>query len=71
MNAVLGFESLVLNFEEEIVLAENIAEKCRRLTGVFVFSFGERLGDFAFQAGGKSDQPFECSARNFLLTRGL
>ena len=58
VDAVFLFQALVLNFQEEIVRAENIAVGGGRIPGRVVVVFHQAFGDFAFQAAGKSDQSF-------------
>ena len=71
MDAVFHLQSLILNLEEKIFFAKKFAVKSCRRSRRFVVPFRQPLRHFAFQAARKPDQPFECSARNFLLTRGL
>ena len=71
MDLVFHREALVLNLEIEIFFAEDVAEGSGGGACGIVLPFHQALGDFAFQASGEADQAAECSARNFLLTRGL
>ncbi len=71
MDAVLLLQALILNLEKEIVFAENVGVGSGGGAGGVVVVLHQALGDFALQAAGEADQPRECSARNFLLTRGL
>jgi len=71
MDAVLHLQTLVLNLKKEIFFAEKIAVKSRCRPRRVVVPFRQALGHFTLQASRKPDQPFECSAKNFLLTRGL
>ena len=50
------FQALILNFQKEIALAENIAKTMRVRAGLFVFLGEERVSHFAAKAGRKRDQ---------------
>ena len=58
IDADVLLEALILNFEEEISFAENIAQAVGAGLCLFVFFGEQRVGDFAAQAGGKRDQAF-------------
>jgi hypothetical protein len=56
--ALLDFKALVLNFEEEIAFAENVAEAISILAGQVEFFIHHRFGDRAAKAGGEGDEAF-------------
>ena len=56
MDPVLHFESLVLNFEEEVVLAKQIAVGGRRFPRGAILTLHQPFCDFALQAAGEPDQ---------------
>ena len=56
IDARLYFHALVLNFQEEITFAENVAQAVRVRPRLLVFFREQRVGHFAAQARGKRDQ---------------
>ena len=71
MDAVFLLQALVLNFEKEIVLAENVAVGRGRIPRRVVLLFHQALGDFAFQAAGEPDQSLGVFGQKFLADAGL
>ena len=67
----LDFQSLILNLEEEIPFAENIAQAVRVRARLFVFFGDERVRHFAAQAGGKRDQPLAVLGEKFVIDARL
>src|SRR4051812_20403981 len=58
VDALFFGKALVLDLEVEVPCSENVVEGRGCGAGGFVLTFGEALGDLAFQAGGKSDESF-------------
>ena len=58
IDALLDFQSLVLNFEEEVSLSEDFAQLVGIFAGQVEFFVHHGFGDRPAQAGGKSDQAF-------------
>jgi hypothetical protein len=56
VNALFDFEALILNFEEEIGFAEEVAEAVGRAAGVVEAIVEEGFVDFAAEAGGEADE---------------
>ncbi len=57
MDPVFHWEPLVLNFQKEVFLAEDIAVGRTGLPGGRIVPFHQPLRDFPLQATGKPDQP--------------
>src|SRR6478672_9085971 len=55
-DAVLHLQALVLDLEEKVFFAEDLAESPRSLAGRFVPAFHQLFGDFTFEASGEGDQ---------------
>ena len=53
----IDLQALVLNFEEEIAFAEDVAQAIGGVAGIVVTALDERLGHRAAQAGGKRNEP--------------
>ncbi len=68
---VLLLQALVLNLEEEILCAEELAEEAGSLARGVVLPFRQALGDFALQAAGKPDQPARVLGEKFLADARL
>ena len=66
MNAVLHRQALVLNFEIEIVFAENVAMSGGRVARGFVVPFHQPLGNFSLEAAGEADQSAGMFRKKFL-----
>ncbi len=58
IDANVLFEALVLHFEKEILLAENVAQAMRVGFGLIVFFGKDGVGNFSAKAGGEGDQAF-------------
>ena len=71
IDAVSCLEALVLNFEEKISFAENIAQAVSAFLGLIVFLRKNRIGDFAAQARGKRDQAFAVLGEQFVIDARL
>src|ERR1019366_3088020 len=71
MNAVLHLQALVLNLEEEVLFAEEVAIESGGRARRLVLAFRQALGDFAFQASGKPDQPLRMLRQEFLANAWL
>jgi hypothetical protein len=56
VDALFDFEPLVLNFEEEIVLSENVAQAVRCFASLVRFLVNQIFGDCAAQARRQCDQ---------------
>ena len=67
IDARLDFHALVLNLEEEIALAENIAQAIRIRARLIVFLGKQRVGHFAPQARGQRDQPFAVARQQLVI----
>ena len=63
VDALFDGQALVLNFEEEIAFAENVAEAVGVFAGLVELLFDDAFGDGAAEAGGESDQPLVCLLR--------
>src|SRR5882724_1914508 len=56
IDVLLDFQTLILDFHEEILLAKNIAQAVSILTRSIVFFFDHRFGYRSTQTRGKRDQ---------------
>jgi hypothetical protein len=54
-----------------LLFAENVGERAGRRARGVVVPFHEALGDFAFQASGKADQPARMFGQKFLADARL
>src|ERR1041385_1901172 len=71
VDAVLHFQALVLNFEKEILLAEDVRISCRSLPCCVVLVLDEILGDFTFQTPGERNQSFSMLGQKILADSWL
>ena len=72
VNAVLHLKALILNFEKEILFAEDVGEGSGGRPGCVVVVLHQALGNFALQASGEPDPAArKYSARNFLADTRL
>jgi len=60
-------QSLVLNFEEEIAFAENVAQAVSIFARLIVLLIDDRFGHWATQAGRKRDQAFAMSGEQVVV----
>ena len=68
---VLLLQALVLNLQEEILRAEDVAVEASGLARGVVLPFRQPLGDLALQAAGKPDQPLRVLRQEFLADARL
>ena len=64
---MLDVDALVLDFEEEIALAENIAQPISVFTRLLVLLFYHRFRDHPTQAGGERDQALAVFCEKFVV----
>ena len=70
--ALVLLEAVVLNFEEEVVLAEHVAIGVGEAAGVVVLVGEDGFVEIAAQAGGEADQALSSArASRSLSMRGL
>ena len=67
VDARLDFHALVLHFEEEIALAENIAQAIGVHARLIVFLGKQRIGHFSPQARGKRDQALAVACEQLVI----
>lgn len=71
VDVLLDFEALILHFQKEISVAENVAEaRCAR-TCLLVLAVDKRVGHFTTQAGGQCDQPLVALREKIVVHAGL
>ena len=56
MDLVLLLQTLILNFKEEILFAENVTVGTSHFPRKRVFLFGEELGDFTLETAGERNE---------------
>src|SRR5205085_4741346 len=66
MDAVLEFQSLILNLQKEIILTENVAKTRRRRPCRLVIVLDQALSNLALQAPREPDQSTRVLRQNFL-----
>src|SRR5205085_9913246 len=71
MDAVLEFQSLILNLQKEIILTENVAKTRRRRPCRLVIVLDQALSNLALQAPREPDQSTRVLRKKFLLHPGL
>jgi len=69
--ALILFEVVVLNFEEEIAFAEDVRVGVGGTAGIVVAVGQQDFGNVAAQAGGHADQPFGVPREQVLVDAGL
>ena len=52
-----SLQALILNFEKEVALSENVGKRTRGSERSLVTPLNESLGNFAFEASRKANQP--------------
>ena len=71
VDTYLDGQALVLDFEEEVALAEDVAEAVGIFAGLVEFFFDHAFGHGTTQTGGKGDEPFAVLAEEFIVDAGL
>ena len=69
--ALVLFEAVVLNFEEEVVLAEDVAVGVGDAAGVVVLIVEDGFVEVAAEAGGEADEAFGVCGEQVLIDAGL
>ena len=69
--ALILFEAVVLNFEEEIVFAEHLAVGVGEAAGIIVFIVEDSFVEIAAEAGGEADEAFGVRGEHFLIDARL
>ena len=71
VDALFDGQALVLNFEEEIAFAEDVAEAVGVFASLAVFFFDDAFSDGAAETGAESDQAFGILAEEFVIDARL
>ena len=71
VDELLFFDAVILNFEEEIIVSEDIEIIGKSLPGSPLPFIEESAGNFALNTSGESDQTFAVSGKEFLVGSGL